>query len=110
MAQLFGPVIQLLFRGAMLLLFAWLICAAAYWGEGRLVKIGGRALWALPFPLLAAGMLYGGARFSGALTYPADGWDPSGVWNYTNQNAGWAVLLLCGCLLLGAVLAVRRRT
>lgn len=106
LAQAFGPVVQVVFSYFILFLGAWWICAAAFWIERKLIRIEHRALWMAPFPILAAGFLYGGLRFSGQLRYLTDGWDQWGYWNYTNQSGGACVLFICGCLLIGAVLSV----
>lgn len=107
LASVLGPGVQALSFFGGLLLFGVAVGAAAFWGERRLVQTQHRVLWTLPFPVLSLGLIYGGLRVSGLLVYPADGWDASGIWNQTNQNEGAILLLLCGCLLAGAVLAVR---
>ena len=76
--------------------------------ERKLLYTKSRALWMIPLPILLTGLLYGGLRFSGRLFYITDAWDPSGVWNYTNQNHGAYILFLCGCALLGAILAIHK--
>ena len=108
LVQTFGPVLQAACFLFLLLLAIWCIGSAAFWSERRLIRIPNPVLWTLPFPILAAGLLYGGLRFSGWLLYPTDGWDPGGSWNYTHQNGGACVLFVCGCLLAGAVVAVYR--
>ncbi len=108
LAQTFGPLVQIIFFFFFLFLAARCICAAAFFGERKLAQIRNRILWKLPFPILALGLLYGGLRFSGQLLYPTDGWDQWGAWNYTNQNCGAFIIFICGCLLIGTILAVRK--
>lgn len=110
LAQIFGPLVQMVWSFFIGILTAWCIGAAAFWGEGKLVQTGNRILWTLPFPILVSGLLYGGLRFSGQLLYPTDGWDPWGrAWHYTNQNNGVSILFICGCLLIGTALAARKK-
>lgn len=108
LAQTFGPLIQIIFSLFFLFLAVWCICSIAYWGEQKLMRTKNCILRILPFPVLAIGILYGGMRFSGQLLYPADGWDQWGYWNYTNQNWGAFILFICGCMLIGAALAMRK--
>lgn len=109
LAHSIGPLVQLLSYCGARFFSAFLICAAAFWGERWLVRTRNRFLWFLPFLILMLGLFYGGLRVSGCLVYPSDGWDVSGIWNYTHQNRGAAVLFLCGCLLIGAVLAACKK-
>lgn len=109
MAHILGPLVQFFFFWGPVLLFGCAICAAAFWGARRLLQAKSRMLRALPFPLLSFCLLYGVLRGSGRLVYPSDGWDPSGIWNQTHQNEGTLILFLCGCLLIGAVLAVCKK-
>jgi len=104
--QVFGPVVQFFFTYGLLALVAFGIGGAAFLGERTLCRTQKRVVWAAPFPVLLAGVVYGVLRATGCLLYAADGWDPSGPWNYTNQNEGALVLAVCGCLLTGAALAL----
>ena len=106
LSQTFGPMVQIAFFLFLFFLAAWCICSLAFWGQRKLIQIGHPILWISPVPLLIAGLLYGSLRFSGQLIYPADGWAQWGPWHYTNQNYGASVLLICGCLLIGAALAI----
>ena len=108
LAQTFGPLVQIIWFFFIGILVAWCIGAIAFLGERKLIRTGNRILWSLPFPALASGLLYGGLRFSGQLLYPLDAWDQWGGWHYTNQNSGMRVLFICGCLLVGTILAVRK--
>lgn len=101
-----GPWVQVLLSWGAMILLGWPICAFACWGERRLLRTGSRMLWLLPILVLAMGFLYGGLRFSGWLLFPADGWDMSGGWHYTNQNRGACVIYLCTALLVGVVRGV----
>ena len=104
--QIFGPVVQFLYTYGVIIMAACVLGGAAFLGERRLYRTRRKLLWAAPFPLLLAGMIYGVLRFTGCLLYAADGWDPGGAWNYTWQNRGVYVLSVCGCLLVGCLLAV----
>ena len=104
--QIFGPVVQFLFTHGVLILVGAAVGGAAFLGERRLYRTQKRVLWAAPFPILLAGVVYGFLRASGCLLYAGDGWDTGGPWNYTWQNRGALVLMVCGCLLAGAALAV----
>jgi len=106
--QVFGPVVQVFFTYGLLVLVACGMGGFAFLGERWLCRTQKRFLWAVPVPVLLAGLVYGVLRFSGCLLYAADGWDPSGPWNYTNRNEGALVLAVCGCLLTGAALALWR--
>jgi len=104
--QVFGPVVQFFFTYGLLALVAFAIGGGAFLGERALCRTKKRLLWAVPVPVLLAGLAYGILRFTGCLLYAADGWDTGGAWNYTWQNRGVYVLFTCGCLLAGALLAV----
>lgn len=106
--QVFGTVVQFFFTYGLLALVAFGIGGAAFLGERTLCRTQKRVVWAAPFPVLLAGVVYGALRFTGWLLYAADGWDPGGPWNCTNQNEGALVLAVCGCLLTGAALALWR--
>ena len=109
LAQTFGPMIQFFYFFFILFLAAWCIGAITYWCEQKLMRTKNGVLGILPFPILAIGILYGGMRFSGQLLYPEDGWDQWGDWNYTHQNGGAFILFICGSMLIGAALAMRKR-
>lgn len=108
LAHTFGPMVQIISSLAAISFTVFVFSGAAFWGERRLIRTKCRILWALPFLLFIAGLLYGVLRVSGLLRFPWDGWAPFGIWNQTHLNGGTAVLFLCGCLLIGAVLAVCR--
>lgn len=108
LANIFGPWIQLLLFLCTLFTVAGAIGAIAFWCERMLIRTKKRILWLLPFPLLFLYLFYGALRVSGLLLYPTDGWDPWGIWNYTNQNQGTYIIFLCGCLLIGATLAIHK--
>lgn len=108
LAQAFGPLAQVIFACFITFLTAWCICAAAYLGEGRLLRTRKPLLWLSPLLLPVSGLLYGGLRFSGLLLYSADGWAQRGPWNQTHQNSGAYILFICGCLLAGAAGAIRK--
>ena len=106
LAQTFGPMVQLIFFLLTLIFVTWCVCAAALWSERKLIQRYNSIVWTLPVPILVVGLLYGSLRFSGKLLYSTDGWDSWGRWNYTNQNCGAWILFICGCLLIGVVLAM----
>ena len=108
LVHVFGPWVQFLFLLVLLLVVGTLVGAVSFWGECRLIRTKRRILWIIPFLVLTVCFIYGALRFSGLLLYATDGWDPSGIWNYTNQNQGMIVVFLCACLLIGAIFAVRR--
>ena len=104
--QVFGPAVQFFFTYGLLALVAFLIGGGAFLGERALCRTKKWFLWAVPVPVLLAGLVYGILRLTGRLLYAADGWDTGGAWNYTWQNRGVYMLFTCGCLLAGALLAV----
>lgn len=108
LVHIVGPWIQLFFALGLLLMVGAILVAISFWGERSLIRTKKRFFWAFPFPTLFVCLLYGGLRFSGLLLYSKDGWDTSGIWNYTNQNEGMLIIFLCVCLLIGATLAVRK--
>lgn len=108
LARIFGPLVQIIIFFFTVFLAVWCICAVAYWGEWKLIRTKNLIWRILPFPPLVIGMLYGGMRFSGRLLYSTDGWDQCGHWNYTNQNHGVYILFICGCMLIGAILAIHK--
>lgn len=108
LVHIFGPWIQLFCFLGLLLMAGIFLSAISFWGERSLIRTKKRFFWVFPFPTLFVCLLYGGLRFSGLLLYSKDGWDTSGIWNYTNQNQGVLVIFLCVCLLSGAALAVHK--
>lgn len=107
--HIFGPLVQVVFYFGLLLMTSCLIVAFSSWIGRKLIQNGNRILIAILSSGIAVGLVYGALRLSGLLMYPTDGWDTSGVWNYTNQNSGTLIIFICVCLSIGAISAWRKR-
>ena len=104
--QTFGPFVQLVFAFGLLLLAGICIGSVSLGVERKLYRVGFKGIWLLPIIASIVSIFYGTLRFWGVLIYSADGWDSTGPWNYTNQNEGACVIYICGCLLVGMILAI----